>query len=260
MMSSTIRQPGSYISRNVFELRDSVDATKLKKAWAVIVEENPIFRTRIVDIPNLDLVQAVIAVPFAEERPLYNPISSTAHQQPNSLAINAWDGQMTYSELDRTLSEWASRLVALWARPTVTIPLHFEKSLWMPVAILAVLKPGSSFLQLSTAVSAERMKAILNAIQPLFALSYSKRYYGLPSHITTNVVPKILEDIGSPEHFWQQHIAPMPSRMSFSQGIRRHWNSEGHKMEPPRPVYKHQRCRESHLDFKEKLSLHSVLR
>lgn len=124
MMSSTIRRPGSYISRNVFELRDSVDATKLKKAWAVIVEGHPIFRTRIVDIPNLDLVQAVMAVPFAEERPLYKPISSTAHQQPNSLAINPWDGQMTYYEIHRTLSELASRLVALWARPTVTIPLH----------------------------------------------------------------------------------------------------------------------------------------
>ena len=132
-------------------------------------------------------------VPLPEERSLPSLISESASHHPESCALEAWDGQMTYSTLDRVSSQLASHLVALGARPSVTIALCFEKSIWMPVAILAVLKTGAAFVQLSAATSTSRIKSLFATVKVLFALASPHQRSHLPQLTETYTVSQLLE-------------------------------------------------------------------
>ncbi|CAG8406371.1 unnamed protein product [Penicillium salamii] len=146
-------------------------------------------------------------LPPAEERPIQDLIRDCGLKYPDSCAIQAWDGQVTYRELDRLSSQLACRLIALGARPSIIIPLHFEKSMWMPVSILAVLKTGASFIQLSANLSIGRMKSILNVANPLFALA-SEQHYRLKPLIRTFVVADLLKDTGVLQTFFPPVYQP----------------------------------------------------
>jgi amino acid adenylation domain-containing protein len=73
--------------------------------------------------------------------------------------------------------------------------------MWMPVSILAVLKTGASFIQLSASLSSDRMGSILNATNPLFALASSGQHHRLEALIKTFVVADLLEGSGISETF-----------------------------------------------------------
>lgn len=53
----TAKRPGSYISRSVFELRDSIDLRRFKAAWEGVLAVADILRTRIAQIERHGLVQ-----------------------------------------------------------------------------------------------------------------------------------------------------------------------------------------------------------
>lgn len=80
-------------------------------------------------------------------------IMDTAHRQSDAPAIYAWDGRMSYSELD-TASTTMARLITAAGNCTASsepldyIPICFEKSKWYSVALLGVLKSGKAFVPL----------------------------------------------------------------------------------------------------------------
>lgn len=53
---------GQYVSRSVLQLQDSIDATRLEKAWLNTVDKLPILRTRVIDGPvgHRGLMQVVL--------------------------------------------------------------------------------------------------------------------------------------------------------------------------------------------------------
>jgi len=84
----------------------------------------------------------------ATERCVHNLFSDLATIQPEAPAVCAWDGEMTFRELDERATRLAGQLVELGVGPEASVPLCFEKSMWMVVAMLAVLKAGGAFVPL----------------------------------------------------------------------------------------------------------------
>ncbi|KAL3480239.1 hypothetical protein BJX99DRAFT_254833 [Aspergillus californicus] len=62
--------------------------------------------------------------------------------QPHAPAIEAWDGNLTYCELDDFSSRLAVYLLQLGVCTGTLVPIHLSKSVWQTVTILAVLKVG----------------------------------------------------------------------------------------------------------------------
>ncbi|KAL2832125.1 hypothetical protein BDW59DRAFT_157587 [Aspergillus cavernicola] len=62
--------------------------------------------------------------------------------RPDAPAIMAWDGTLTYSELEDLSSRLAAYLLQLGVFTGTCVPIQFSKSAWQIVAILAVLKAG----------------------------------------------------------------------------------------------------------------------
>jgi hypothetical protein len=62
------------------------------------------------------------------ERCIHEVIAERVQENPDAEAVCAWDGSLTYRELDAVADRLAARLVQLGVGPEVLVPLCFDKS------------------------------------------------------------------------------------------------------------------------------------
>lgn len=84
-------------------------------------------------------------VPENIQRCVHDIISEQTRTRPQNVAVQSWDGSLTYSRLDTLSSLLALHLRFLGVGTCVTVPLCFEKSMWAVVALLAVMKTEAAF-------------------------------------------------------------------------------------------------------------------
>ena len=83
--------------------------------------------------------------------------------RPDSLAIDAWDGKLTYAELDRLSDALATKLYQDYGiGPEILVPLSFQKSVWAVVTQLSVMKAGGAVVNLDPAQPIDRLQIILD--------------------------------------------------------------------------------------------------
>lgn len=111
------------------------------------------------------------------------PVRDTAHslfekrsrQQPQATAVESWEGQLTYQELDKISSILASHLLYVGMKTSGdVIPLCFEKSMWTIVSILGVMKAGAAFLLLDPSHPSERLRKIVEEVNSDIILCSSR--------------------------------------------------------------------------------------
>lgn len=112
-------------------------------------------------------------VPNTIDHAVHDLIAENAYKYPDSPAVCAWDGNWTYHQLDSIATRIAYRLIGLGVGPDVTVPLCFEKSRWMPIAMLAVMKAGGASVALDTTLPPDRLRGILQQVNPSLVLSSS---------------------------------------------------------------------------------------
>lgn len=95
---------------------------------------------------------------------VHHMIQERIRAQPEAPAICAWDGQLSYGELDTLSSSFAAYLVHRGVRPEVYVPIISEKSRWVPVAMLAVLKAGGAFVLLDPSHPVSRLEETCQTI------------------------------------------------------------------------------------------------
>src|SRR5690349_20276691 len=72
--------------------------------------------------------------------------ANQAARTPDAVAATFGDAALTYRDLDRRANRLARRLVELGVGPDVPVALALERSLDVPVAVLAVLKAGGAYV------------------------------------------------------------------------------------------------------------------
>ncbi|KAK0633803.1 hypothetical protein B0T14DRAFT_418296, partial [Immersiella caudata] len=102
-------------------------------------------------------------------------IQDRVHQQrllrPDAPAIQGWDGNFTYQELDDEANKLANHLLELHVGPEVKVPMVFEKSKWAIVAQLAILKAGGAVVPLGVKEPMPRIETILRNIEATVILT-----------------------------------------------------------------------------------------
>lgn len=83
------------------------------------------------------------------EAPVFERIATMARQRPLGVAIDAFDGTLTYSEVDVYSNALANEIRRRGAHEGVAVPFLFSKTKWTIVAVLAILKLGVSSHQSS---------------------------------------------------------------------------------------------------------------
>jgi amino acid adenylation domain-containing protein len=102
---------------------------------------------------------------------MVNVIRQHALRRSTHEAICAWDGSLTYAELDDKTTGLACHLREMGIGENDKVLLCFEKSMYAIVAFLSILKAGAAFVPVSRDYPSERMKAIIDATQPCLAIT-----------------------------------------------------------------------------------------
>ncbi|KAF1735675.1 Nonribosomal peptide synthetase dtxS1 [Beauveria bassiana] len=114
-------------------------------------------------------------VPEAVNRCVHDLIADVTSRQPTAEAICSWDGSMTYKQLDNYSTRLAHYLVGLGVSPGKIVLLCFEKSMWTPVAMLAVMKAGGASVAVDLVQPEDRLRVIVEQVEPVLIISSSKQ-------------------------------------------------------------------------------------
>lgn len=79
------------------------------------------------------------------ESTVHAEISRHVKYRPDAPALHAWDGNLTYQQLDLVSGNLQDYLIDLGMRVGELVPVYFEKSQWAAVAMLSVLKAGNKY-------------------------------------------------------------------------------------------------------------------
>ncbi|KIL87087.1 non-ribosomal peptide synthetase [Fusarium avenaceum] len=138
------------------------------------------------------------SVPEPVHRCVHDLIKEQAIARPEAAAVNAWDGNFTYRELDELASRLAGRLVSFGVKENMLVPVCFEKSKWTQVAILAILKSRGGFVLLDSTLPTPRLRSICDQLESEIILS-SKNNMELSANLAQRVIGVDLEFIQSLE-------------------------------------------------------------
>ncbi|KAL4906188.1 hypothetical protein BDW74DRAFT_177209 [Aspergillus multicolor] len=76
------------------------------------------------------------------QRTVHDQVWDMIQRQPDSPAICAWDGDLTYSELGSYANRLTTRLLEFGVKLEDKVGLCMDKSCWVPVVMLAILQAG----------------------------------------------------------------------------------------------------------------------
>ncbi|KAF3765438.1 hypothetical protein M406DRAFT_37645 [Cryphonectria parasitica EP155] len=86
-------------------------------------------------------------------------VAHQAQRHPDKVAIDSWDGTLTYGEVDRYSTFLAASLVNdSGVQLHDFIPLCFEKSRWTIVAVLATMKAGATIVMMDPSLPLARLQ------------------------------------------------------------------------------------------------------
>ncbi|CRG90801.1 Nonribosomal peptide synthetase 8 [Talaromyces islandicus] len=113
-------------------------------------------------------------------------ISQVAAMQPDAIAVDAWDGTWTYSELDKKAKLLGQGLLELGVGPDIMVGVCMDKSRWAAVAMLGILHAGGAVLPLGIQHPRGRIQGLLADTAASVILTDSQqgeRLIGMCSHI-----------------------------------------------------------------------------
>ncbi len=99
--------------------------------------------------------------PAAEPELAHHQVERRAAEQPNMLALEDGERQITYGELNRRANQLAHFLTRQGIAPEKLVGVCVERSPELVVGALAVLKAGGAYLPLDPAQPVERLRGML---------------------------------------------------------------------------------------------------
>jgi amino acid adenylation domain-containing protein len=109
--------------------------------------------------------------PSAVERCIHDVVAERARVTPDAPAVEAWNGNLKYSELDALATQLAQHLVSLGASAETVIPICSERSIWTPVSMIAVLKSGAAFVLFDPSIPDTRLGKLCRRLGSNIALA-----------------------------------------------------------------------------------------
>nr|AFR57467.1 lysergyl peptide synthetase subunit 2 [Epichloe inebrians] len=114
-------------------------------------------------------------------------IRERCRRTPSALAVCAWDGNFSYEELNGLSAGLMHHLEGRGIGPEVFVPILFEKSRWVIIAMLGVMKAGGAFALLDPTHPQERLRNICDKTSARLIVS-SSRQAELAARLVTHVV------------------------------------------------------------------------
>ena len=104
-------------------------------------------------------------LPKAQAYCIHTLVETQACQNPWAEAVCAWDGSLNYRELNQLSAQLAYHLRTHGVGPEVIVPICWNKSMWLVVSIMAILKAGGACLCLDPNYPIKRTEDILASVE-----------------------------------------------------------------------------------------------
>jgi amino acid adenylation domain-containing protein/thioester reductase-like protein len=115
-----------------------------------------------------------------DRRCIHHLFEARVAERPDAAALVMGEIRLSYAELNRRANRLAHYLRRRGVGPEVIVGIYAEKSIGAVVGLLAVLKAGSAYLPLDTALPRERLAVILGDASPVVVLTTSQLAADLP--------------------------------------------------------------------------------
>ena len=154
-----------FMANNVFETFQHILATMLGNA------DNVLNELQLLSTNDRNILQQWSHDWKDQRTCVHTEIGKQVQLRPDQNAIEAWDGTLTYRELDRLTTRLAKYLGTVGVGPEVLVPLSFKKSMWYPVSQLAVLKAGGGCVPFDPAHPRGRREEMLRKCDARLAVT-----------------------------------------------------------------------------------------
>lgn len=134
---------------------------------------------------------------------------------PNQLAVRDTHTSLTYKELDQQSSQLAHMLRAQGVGADHIVGIMMERSHYMMVSLLAILKAGAAYLPLDPAHPQERLEFILQDSGTQIVVTTLKHETRLPEHLYLLVVDKLNDEQNEAYEYEQNAIVTQPSHLAY---------------------------------------------
>ncbi len=102
---------------------------------------------------------------------VHDILHNVAQSSRIALAVDAWDGRLTYGELDDLSTLLAHEIVGRSLPSNTIISLIFDKTLWCTVAMLAVMKAGAAATLLPASHPEARLRQMIEQVDSKLVLT-----------------------------------------------------------------------------------------
>ncbi|KUJ06201.1 acetyl-CoA synthetase-like protein [Mollisia scopiformis] len=126
-------------------------------------------------------------LPVTVDRCIHDVIHGHVVRKHTAPAVCARDATLSYPELDEISTRLAFHLVELGVGPETYVPLCFQKSAWMVVSMIAVLKAGGAFCPLDHTQPHGRLKSFVDDVRGDLILC-SQESFGKLSGACTKII------------------------------------------------------------------------
>jgi amino acid adenylation domain-containing protein len=113
---------------------------------------------------------------------IHQLFEQSAQQTPEAIAVVFEEQQLTYQALNQQANQLAHYLRSLGIKPGVKVGICVERSLWMIVGILGILKAGAAYVPLDPTYPQERLAFIIQDAQVEVLLTQQQLLEVLPPH------------------------------------------------------------------------------
>lgn len=133
-------------------------------------------------------------LPNMVESCVHSLIEQVMVETPDAQAICAWNGELSYGELNIQSYRLAHRLIDMGVGPEIAVPILFDKSKWVVVAILGNLRAGGAFVPLEPSHPPARLKSIVAQLKATVILC-STEHHGMCSNRFPDCNFLVLDDL-----------------------------------------------------------------
>jgi amino acid adenylation domain-containing protein len=154
--------------------------------------QRPVASISILGAEERDRIVALSTGPAAayeRDAGIHDIFSRVAAASPNAIAVVEGEATLTYAELDRRANRLARHLHAAGVMPGSAVGVALERSLDVPITLLAVLKAGAAYVPLGVSYEDGRLAMMLQdaAVKSVVMRSDERDWAAIGAHSTIDL-------------------------------------------------------------------------
>ncbi|KFZ11044.1 hypothetical protein V502_07777 [Pseudogymnoascus sp. VKM F-4520 (FW-2644)] len=155
----------------------------------IIYQQNtPIAQISIIGPDELAVLQSWNAtISPRVDRTVQDLITDVVITHPEKQAVCAWDGNLTYGQLEMLSDKLASSLQSYGVQAGVRLPILLGRSKMVAVSMMGALKMGAAIVMVDCGDPVSRLKMVIEQIGPKVVLA-SRQYASLACSLYSEVI------------------------------------------------------------------------